>query len=68
MESPLFIRSEFGTLPKNVSKIGDFCINEFKKKGIGTIIKHIPGHGLAKVDGILVAEAEMLASVVNRSN
>jgi beta-N-acetylhexosaminidase len=40
----------YSSLPKNVSKIGDFCINEFKKKGIGTVIKHIPGHGLAKVD------------------
>ncbi len=33
-----------------VSKIGDFCINKFHKNKIGTIIKHIPGHGLAKVD------------------
>ena len=40
----------YSSLPKNVSKIGDFCIKEFKKKGIGTVIKHIPGHGLAKVD------------------
>ena len=36
--------------PKIVSKIGDFCIKEFHKNRIGTIIKHIPGHGLAKVD------------------
>ncbi len=36
--------------PKSVSKIGDVCIEEFKKRRIGTIIKHIPGHGLAKVD------------------
>tara|TARA_Y100000590_G_scaffold95816_1_gene108766 strand:- start:2633 stop:3583 length:951 start_codon:yes stop_codon:yes gene_type:complete len=35
---------------KIVSKIGDFCIKEFHKNKIGTIIKHIPGHGLAKVD------------------
>jgi beta-N-acetylhexosaminidase len=40
----------YSSLPKNVSKIGDFCIKEFKKKGIATVIKHIPGHGLAKVD------------------
>ena len=33
-----------------VSKVGDFCINKFHKNKIGTIIKHIPGHGLAKVD------------------
>ena len=35
---------------KIVSIIGDICINYFHKNKIGTIIKHIPGHGLAKVD------------------
>ena len=40
----------YSSLPKNISKIGDVCIEEFKKKGIGTVIKHIPGHGLARVD------------------
>ena len=30
--------------------MGDLCIKLFKKMQIGTIIKHIPGHGLAKVD------------------
>ena len=36
--------------PKLVSLIGDFCIKNFHKNKIATIIKHIPGHGLAKVD------------------
>ena len=36
--------------PKIVSKIGDLCIQYFHQNGIGTVIKHIPGHGLAKVD------------------
>ncbi len=40
----------YSTNRKYVSKIGDFCINQFSKEKIGTIIKHIPGHGLAKVD------------------
>ena len=40
----------FSRNPKVVSKIGDYCINYFKENGIGTVIKHIPGHGLAKVD------------------
>ena len=40
----------FSSDPKIVSKIGDLCINEFTKNKVGTIIKHIPGHGLAKVD------------------
>ena len=33
-----------------VSKIGDLCIKLFHKNSIGTVIKHIPRHGLAKVD------------------
>ena len=40
----------YSSVPINVSKIGDYCIEEFNKKKIGTVIKHIPGHGLAKVD------------------
>ena len=40
----------YSSIPKNVSKIGNFCIEEFKKSGVATVIKHIPGHGLAKVD------------------
>ena len=40
----------FSKDPKIVSKIGDFCINFFHKNKIGTVIKHIPGHGLASVD------------------
>ena len=35
---------------KKISKIGDICIKLFHKNSIGTVIKHIPGHGLAKVD------------------
>ena len=40
----------FSKNKKIVSKIGDICINFFHKNKIATIIKHIPGHGLAKVD------------------
>jgi len=40
----------FSKDPKIVSKIGDICINSFHSNNIGTVIKHIPGHGLAKVD------------------
>ena len=40
----------FSKDPKIVSKIGNYCIRYFHKNGIGTIIKHIPGHGQAKVD------------------
>ena len=40
----------FSSNPKKISIIGDFCIKEFNKGRVGTVIKHIPGHGLAKVD------------------
>ncbi len=40
----------FSKNPKIVSKIGDICISNFRENSIGTVIKHIPGHGLAKVD------------------
>ena len=35
---------------KIVSKIGNICIEKFHNNRIATIIKHIPGHGLAKSD------------------
>ena len=46
---------------KIVSKIGDICINNFHSNKIGTVIKHIPGHGLAKVD------SHKLTPIVNKS-
>ncbi len=40
----------YGNNIKIISKIGNFCIKEFHKNNIATVVKHIPGHGLAKVD------------------
>jgi len=40
----------FSSDPKIVSKIGNLCINLYEKNKIATVIKHIPGHGLAKCD------------------
>ena len=40
----------FSKNPNIVSKMGDLCIKLFQENSIGTIIKHIPGHGLARVD------------------
>ncbi len=40
----------FSKDPKIVSEIGNLCIKYFKNNAIGTVIKHIPGHGLARVD------------------
>ena len=35
---------------KILSKIGDISIEKFHENRVGTVIKHLPGHGLAKVD------------------
>ena len=35
---------------KIISKIGDICIQKFHQNRIVTVVKHIPGHGLANVD------------------
>ena len=40
----------FSKNKKNISKIGDICIDYFHENSIGTVMKHIPGHGLANVD------------------
>ena len=40
----------FSQNPENVAKLGNVCINLYKKNNIATVIKHIPGHGLAKCD------------------
>jgi len=40
----------FSENPENILKLGDLCINFYKKNKIATVIKHIPGHGLSKCD------------------
>ena len=40
----------FSSDVKLVSKIGNICIENYHKDKIATVIKHIPGHGRAKVD------------------
>ena len=40
----------FSKNKNTVSKMGDLCIKLFHENSIGTVIKHIPGHGSAKVD------------------
>ena len=40
----------YSSMPKNVSIIGNFCIDQFNRGKIATVIKHIPGHGLTTVD------------------
>ena len=43
-------KRSFSADPIIVSKIGNLCINLYKKNKIATVIKHMPGHGLAKCD------------------
>ncbi len=40
----------FSTNFKKVSELGKLCIKLYEKNKIATVVKHIPGHGLAKQD------------------
>ena len=40
----------FSADPKKVSHLGNICINLYNNKKIGTVVKHIPGHGLSTID------------------
>ena len=40
----------FSNNSKITSLVGDYCIDQYGKSRIATVIKHIPGHGLALVD------------------
>lgn len=40
----------YSTNPKIISQISNICIESFHNHRIATVIKHIPGHGLSKVD------------------
>ena len=40
----------FSSSLKNVYTLGNICIKNFENNKIGTVIKHIPGHGLSKHD------------------
>ena len=40
----------FSSDPRIVLKMGKICIDLYSENKIGTVVKHIPGHGLAKSD------------------
>ena len=40
----------FSSDPKDIKKIGNILITKYKKNKIKSIGKHVPGHGLSKVD------------------
>tara|TARA_Y100000590_G_scaffold264563_1_gene297279 strand:+ start:6419 stop:7369 length:951 start_codon:yes stop_codon:yes gene_type:complete len=40
----------FSDNPSIVSKIGNLCIELYRKNKIATVVKHMPGHGLSKQD------------------
>ena len=59
----------FSNRVKIVSKLGDYCIKLYKKNRIGTVIKHIPGHGLAINDSHfstpLVNEKKKILNIID---
>ena len=40
----------FSQNPQGVLKLGNICINLYKKNKIATVVKHIPGHGKSNID------------------
>ncbi len=40
----------FSTNPHIVKKLGRICVEQYKLNKIGTVIKHIPGHGCSETD------------------
>ena len=46
----LLVVDLFHKNPENVSKLGNTCIDLYKKNKIATVVKHIPGHGMSKCD------------------
>ena len=47
---------------KTVKYLGDFCVRNYKKNKISTVVKHIPGHGAANTD------SHITLPTVNKSN
>ena len=47
---PVIGNRSFSANPKIVNELGKLCIKYYKANKIGTVIKHIPGHGSAKLD------------------
>tara|TARA_A100001011_G_scaffold159135_1_gene167466 strand:- start:10211 stop:11176 length:966 start_codon:yes stop_codon:yes gene_type:complete len=40
----------FSKNQKIVKRLGQICVHQYKKNKIGTVIKHIPGHGCTPID------------------
>ena len=40
----------FSDNPLTVKKLGEVCVKQYKKNKIGSVIKHIPGHGCSTID------------------
>ena len=43
----------FSNDPRIVKKLGQVCVKQYKSNKLGTVIKHIPGHGCALFDSHL---------------
>jgi len=48
--SKIICGRSFSKNPNIVSKLGKLCIELYSQNNIATVVKHIPGHGLAKTD------------------
>ena len=43
----------FSNNPRIVKKLGEVCVKQYKLNKLGTVIKHIPGHGCSSFDSHL---------------
>ena len=43
----------FSDEPRIVKKLGEVCVKQYKRNKLGTVIKHIPGHGCSTLDSHL---------------
>ena len=61
-------KRSFSNDPKIVKKLGEICVNRYKKNKIGTVVKHIPGHGSASSDSHFFTPRVKLGSKILLKN
>ena len=57
----------FSDDPSIVKLLGKLCVKQYKKNKLGTVIKHIPGHGCASTDSHLkLPKVKLNHNILNR--
>ena len=53
---------------KTIKTLGDICVSTYKKLKMGTVIKHIPGHGYANLDSHKILPSVLLKNEKLKKN